>query len=245
MNRRSTRRRLLLEGLPGLLALIGACTTFSAARPADVPLGASYHTKAGIAAPHEAAVGWFGDFSDCVLCRKPRIAQSEFGVAWGLRARDGRKYSVGAFLDGLAPQVDLYAQRLEGPVHNMGVGVRAGPASADDWTAKLYVLYDRRHGEDVRLLLAPGAYYYGRFHDPDGEHGASPAWLAGLTQSVGVEYSVGSVTYTPQLTLVAVHGELGGDAAMMGAGVRRLRFDDVFLTAAIGFTFRREEHREP
>src|SRR5688572_17140195 len=109
-----------------LFALSGGCTTFSAARPADVSLGPSYHAKFGLGQPGDPAVSWFSDFSDCVLCKSSPVAQTEIGYTHGWRAKSGRKYTAGVFLDGLAPQVDLYAQRRESATSNLGYGVRAG-----------------------------------------------------------------------------------------------------------------------
>ena len=240
--------QLIPRGRTGRLgALLGAilfgataCTSFSAARPADVPLGSSYHSKVGLGAPFDPAVSWFWSLDDCVLCRTSQVPVTELGYSVGWRGAAGRKYAVGLFLDGLAPQGDLYVQLRESADVNAGVGARAGPAAPGRfWTAKLYALYDRRRGDRSRLLLNPGLYFYGNTRDPDGDHGLSQAWLLGVTQTVGFEYDVGSVTYTPQLTIVGAHGELGGDAAALGAGRSRLRFDDVFATAALGITFRR------
>ena len=221
-----------------LLSLVGACTTFSAARPADVVLGPSYHWKVGFAAPRDPAVSWFGSFSDCALCEATPLAQSEVGYSYGWRSAARRKYAAGVFVDGPAPQADVYAQLRESGDVNHGVGARAGLAFGRFWTAKVYMLHDRGAGPRRRLLASPGLYYLGRIGDPDGQHGESQAWLVALTQAVGVEFDDGSVTYTPQVALVGAHGELGGDAAA-ASGRRRLRFDDVFLTATLGVTFRR------
>lgn len=240
---RCTPHRLVspcaLAALLATLASLSACTTFSAARPADVPLGDSFHVKLGAGRPREPAVGWWSAvFEDYPLDRTRPIAQSEFGWQYGWRGPGGRKYSAGLFLDGMSPQLDLYAQLGESPVTNWGIGARGGPATASaTGTAKLYLLHDRRLGERTRLLLSPGLFWYGNLHDPDDrEHGASPAWMAAATQAVGYEIERGRVVFTPQLTLVAVHGELGGDAAPYPD--RRLIFDDVFVTASVGVALR-------
>ena len=218
---------------------LAACTTFSAARPADVPLGSAFHLKVGAARPNDAAVSWFSAvLDDCPMCEVDPVGQAEIGWTYGWRG-GSRKYSAGVFLDGIAPSVDAYAQLRESPRTNWGVGARGGLDGLETGTAKLYLLYDRRAGAG-RLLLSPGLYWFGNLHDPDGiEHGRSPAWMAGVTQAVGYELEAGRVTWTPQLALVGVHGEIGGDAGW-APGRRRLKFDDVFLTASIGVALRRE-----
>jgi hypothetical protein len=238
MPRRSARPLVTALALATLVSSLAACTTFSAARPADIPLGDSFHLKYGLGRPRDPAVTWWGSgLDDCGLCEGRSIMQTELGWQHGWRGPGARKYSAGLFLDGLAPQLDLYAQLGESPSTNWGIGVRGGSPRPKHGTAKIYLLHDRRTSADTRLLLAPGLFWYGNLHDPDRrEHGSSPAWMAAVTQAVGFEIEAERVIFTPQLTLVGVHGELGGDAAPYPD--RRLIFDDVFVTVSLGVAFR-------
>ena len=135
--------------------------------------------------------------------------------------------------------MDGYAQVGESATTNWGVGARAGMISTNTGSAKVYLLHDRALGRRTRLLLDPGLYWYGDLRgDRERECCGTHAWMAGVTQTVGLEYDLGDIVWTPQVTLVGVHGELGGDAAALGVGRRRHKFDDVFVTAAIGLAFR-------
>jgi hypothetical protein len=233
------RLRRHLVALATIVPSLAACTTVSAARPADVHLGDTYHLKVGMGKPREPAVTWWGSgLGDCGLCEGRSIGQTEIGWEHGWRA-GSHKYSAGLFLDGVAPQVDLYAQLGESPVVNWGIGARGGRAGDRTGTAKLYLLHDRQIGVNTRLLLVPGLYWYGNLHDPDGrEHGASPAWMAGITQAIGVEVEADRLVVTPQVAIVRVHGELGGDAAPWPD--RRYKFDDLFVTLSFGVALRGE-----
>ena len=89
---------------------------------------------------------------------------------------------------------------------------------------QLYALYDRRRGPRSRLLYSPGVFYH-IIHPKGGRSG----WLFLVTQSLGLEYDVGSITYTPYVALVA------------GRGKEARGFWEVFLTAGIGIMF----HKAP
>ena len=97
MPHRRTRIARTLAALAALVALtlvtgLGACTTFSAARPADVDLGSSWHLKAGLGAPADPAVSWFSAIGeDCILCKAYPVPQSDVGWQRGWRSAGGRK----------------------------------------------------------------------------------------------------------------------------------------------------------
>jgi len=101
MNAKHTPCLLVLP----LTMILGGCASFSPIRSAEVNQGLALHVKGGVTSPPSEETYWFYDLGDCPLCGSSPMPATDVGVTYG-----SKRTSVGLFLSGLEPQLEVYQQ---------------------------------------------------------------------------------------------------------------------------------------
>jgi hypothetical protein len=208
----------------GSLTLAG-CASFSATRSAVVDPGIAFHAKGARASAPSRETYWFYDLGDCSLCASSPISSTELGLTYG----SGRR-SIGLFLNGPDPQLEVYTQLHEGRSTDYGVGGRVGLFPGPWRTGQLFFRLDRQLSRNVKLLVDPGLFY-NHARSPNGwNHGS----LLFFTPSVGLAIKDGPVTLTPSVTVIT-----GGGNLSISRDSRQIR--DTFVSGSIGLSIGRRK----
>jgi hypothetical protein len=188
--------------LVGALLTLGACTSFSSVRSAEVHRGPALALQATVTTAPGDDAAWFWGL-DCSSDCNRVLTSVDGGVTFG--STSGRTpFTVGAGFSGLLyPYLEGYTQ-LNRPGRNpWGAGVRVG-VPVQSWTEhQLFARFDRPLGDGKRLLLNPTIF----LHAGKSPNGANPGHMLAFVPGVGVLFEGETMSFIPALSLGVGRGE--------------------------------------
>ena len=188
--------------LLGTLVVLGACTSFSSVRSAEVHRGPAIALQGTFATAPGDDAAWFWGL-DCSSDCNRALASFDGGVTFG--SASGRTpYSVGAGFSGLLyPYLEGYTQLNRAGQNPWGAGVRVG-VPLHSWTEhQLFARFDRPLGDGQRLLLNPTVF----LHAGKSPNGANPGHMLAFVPGVGVLFEGETMSFIPALSVGVGRGE--------------------------------------
>ncbi len=188
------------------LLFITGCASFAPVRRAQVSPGFSVDLKFGYTSPLSEEAYWFFDVgSDCPLCFSKPVAVSELALRYGVKRPGARGIQFGLIANGLAPQLEIFAEMQQQPDWNLGGGLRLGLPLIGSWaTYQLFAIYERRLNEKHTLLYTPGIFLHAG-HSPNRMNSGT---LFLLSQALGLEIDSGPFTLAPAVSLSIGHASV-------------------------------------
>lgn len=190
--------RVVLHACLALALPLGACTSFSAVRSAEVRPGFGIEAVASLSGKVGDEVGWFYSL-DCAENCDRHVPALDAAVSYGWpRVIGDRPIAVALGSNGLYPYADAYVQVGKGSLP-FGVGGRAGLPVTGWAEHQLYGRLDIPLGSSTRLLFNPALFVL-TGQSPNHQDKGS---IVAFVQGVGLEIDAGYVAFTPAFSLVA------------------------------------------
>ncbi|RMD94554.1 MAG: hypothetical protein D6814_14365 [Calditrichaeota bacterium] len=214
------------------LFFITGCASFAPMRSAQVAPGFSGDVKLGMTSSLSKEAYWLYDAgSDCPLCDSKPIAVSEVAFRYGIKKPGARGIQLGLVGNDMDAQLEFFSEVRQRPAWKLGGGLRLGLPLVASWAShQLFVVYERRLGENSTFCYAPGIYYH-TGHSPNCmNHGS----LFLLSQGLGLEFSTGLVSLTPAVTISV------GNATVNIADEGQSSSMDVILAGSVSISLHRQ-----
>ncbi|MGH7677578.1 MAG: hypothetical protein ACRENU_03855 [Gemmatimonadaceae bacterium] len=212
---------------------LGACTSFSSVRNANVAQGPSLFAQANVSSPPGKQATWFFTLCETVNCNHP-IPGGDVNLSFGSVGNRAPPFAVGLAINGvfpfagMFPYLEVYVQLRRSPSAS-GLGVRIG-IPMENWSQhQLYMRFNKRMNDSSTFLWNPGLV----LHTGRSPNGENPGTFLGLVSGFGYEFYEKGVALTPSVSIVVSHAQHETFSESHGPEV------SVFAVGGLSLTFRR------